>query len=135
MTAASATAITADELIDLYYSLKAPYRRNAVWILNDSTVKLIRKLKDSTGNYLLQPALKDGEVSTILGRPYFTSAFAPEVAFGDLSYYWIGDRQGISFKRLNELFAGNGQVGFLASKRLDGKTVLPEAIKILQQKA
>ena len=142
VTAASATAITADELIDLYYSLKAPYRRNAVWILNDSTVKAIRKLKDSTGNYLLQPALKDGEVSTILGRPYFTSAFAPEIAagaktiiFGDLSYYWIGDRQGISFKRLNELYASNGQVGFLASKRLDGKTVLPEAIKVLQQKA
>lgn len=140
VTAASATAITADELIDLFYSLKAPYRKNAVWVLNDSTVKAIRKLKDATGNYLLQPALKDGEVSTILGRPYFTSAYAPEIAagaktviFGDLSYYWIGDRQGVSFKRLNELYAGNGQVGFLASKRLDGKTVLPEAIKILRQ--
>ena len=141
VTAAGATAITADELIDLYYSLKAPYRKNAVWVLNDSTVKVIRKLKDSNGNYLLQPALKDGEVSTILGRPYFTSEPAPEIAagaktviFGDLSYYWIGDRQGISFRRLNELYAGNGQVGFLASKRLDGKTVLPEAIKVLQQK-
>ena len=140
VTTAGATAITADELIDLFYSLKAPYRKSAIWVLNDSTVKAIRKLKDSTGNYLLQPALKDGEVSTILGRPYFTSAYAPAIAagaktvvFGDLSYYWIGDRQGISFKRLNELYAGNGQVGFLASKRLDGKTVLPEAIKILQQ--
>ena len=142
VTTASSTAITADELIDLYYSLKAPYRKNAVWILNDTTVKAIRKLKDSTGNYLLQPALKEGEVSTILGRPYFTTAYAPEIAagaktviFGDLSYYWIGDRRGITFKRLNELYAGNGQVGFLASRRLDGKTVLPEAIKILQQKA
>lgn len=132
---------SAMQLIDLYYSLKAPYRKNAVWVLNDSTVKVIRKLKDSNGNYLLQPALKDGEVSTILGRPYFTSEHAPEIAagaktviFGDLSYYWIGDRQGISFRRLNELYAGNGQVGFLASKRLDGKTVLPEAIKVLQQK-
>ena len=57
------------------------------------------------------------------------------VLFGDLSYYWIADRQGIVFKRLNELFAGTGQVGFLAYKRLDGKTVLPEAIKVLQQKA
>lgn len=142
VTTATSTAITADELIDLFYSLKAPYRKNAIWVLNDSTVRVIRKLKDSTGNYLLQPALKDGEVSTILGRPYYTSAFAPEIVagaktiiFGDLSYYWIGDRQGVSFKRLNELYAGNGQVGFLASKRLDGKTVLPEAIKILQQKA
>lgn len=141
VTTASATAITADELIDLYYSLKAPYRKNAVWVLNDSTVKAIRKLKDLSGNYLLQPAIKDGEVSTLLGRPYFTSAYAPEIAadaktilFGDLSYYWIGDRQGISFKRLNERYADNGQIGFLAFKRLDGKTVLPEAIKILQQK-
>ena len=142
VTAASATAITADELIDLYFSLKAPYRKNAVWVLNDTTVKLIRKLKDSSGQYLWQPALRDGDVPTILGRPYFTSAYMPEAAagaktiiFGDLNYYWIGDRQGITFKRLNELFAGNGQVGFLASKRLDGKTVLPEAIKVLQQKS
>ena len=141
VTAASATAITADELIDLYYSLKAPYRKNAIWILNDGTVKLIRKLKDSNGQYLWQPAIKDGEVNSILGRPYFTSAYAPivesgakSVIFGDLNYYWIGDRQGISLKRLNELYAGNGQVGFLASKRLDGKTVLAEAIQVLQNK-
>ncbi len=141
VTAASATAITADELIDLYFSLKAPYRKNAIWVLNDATIKIIRKLKDGNGQYLWQPALRDGDVPTILGRPYFTSAYMPEAAasaktviFGDLSYYWVGDRQGITFKRLNELYAGNGQVGFLASKRLDGKTVLPEAIKVLQQK-
>ena len=59
----------------------------------------------------------------------------PTVAFGDLSYYWIADRQGRSFKRLNELFATTGQVGFLASQRLDGKLVLPEAVKLLTQKA
>ena len=142
VTTASATAITADEVIDLFYSLKAPYRKNAVWILNDATVKAIRKLKNGAGDYLWQPAIKDGEVPTILGRPYFTSQYAPTIAseakviaFGDFSYYWIGDRQGISFKRLNELYAGNGQVGFLASKRLDGKLVLPEAIKVLQMKA
>ena len=142
VTAASTTAITADEVIDLFYSLKAPYRKNAIWILNDATVKAIRKLKNGAGDYLWQPALKDGDVPTILGRPYFTSQFAPTIeagakvmAFGDFSYYWIGDRQGISFKRLNELYAGNGQVGFLASKRLDGKLVLPEAIKVLQMKA
>ncbi|MBO4914244.1 MAG: phage major capsid protein [Oscillospiraceae bacterium] len=141
VTTASATAITADELIDLYFSLKAPYRKKAVWILNDSTIKLIRKLKDGNGQYLWQPALREGDVPTILGRPYHTSAYMPEAAasaksviFGDLNYYWIGDRQGVTFKRLNELYAGNGQVGFLASKRLDGKTVLPEAIKVLQQK-
>ena len=142
VTAAGDKAITADELIDLYHSLAVPYRGKAVWMLNDSTVQFIRKLKDNNGQYLWQPALRDGDVPTILGRPYFTSAYMPEAAagaktviFGDLNYYWIGDRQGITFKRLNELFAGNGQVGFLASKRLDGKTVLPEAIKVLQQKS
>lgn len=142
VTAAAAAAITADELIDLYFSLKAPYRKNAIWVLNDATVKLIRKLKDNNGQYLWQPALREGDVPTLLGRPYFTSAYMPvaeagakSVIFGDLSYYWIGDREGITFKRLNELYAGNGQIGFLASKRLDGKTVLPEAIKVLQQKA
>ena len=142
VTAAAAAAITADELVDLYYSLKAPYRKNAVWILNDTTIKLIRKLKTGDGQYLWQPGIKDGEVNTILGRPYFTSPFMPVAAagaktiiFGDLSYYWIGDRQGITFRRLNELYAGKGQVGFMASKRLDGKTVLSEAIQILQQHA
>ena len=142
VTAGNPTAITADELVDLYYALKAPYRKNAVWILNDATIRLIRKLKTGDGTYLWQPGIKDGEVNTILGCPYFTSPFMPTaqagaktIIFGDLSYYWIGDRQGISFRRLNELYAGKGQVGFMASKRLDGKTVLGEAIQILQQHA
>ena len=142
VTAAGAAAITADELVDLYYALKAPYRKNAIWVLNDTTIKLIRKLKTGDGQYLWQPGIKDGEQNMILGRPYFTSPFMPTAAagaktliFGDLNYYWIGDRVGITFKRLNELYAGNGQVGFMASKRLDGRTVLPEAIQILQQHA
>ena len=63
------------------------------------------------------------------------AAGAKTILFGDLSFYWIGDRQGITFQRLNERFADYGQVGFLASKRLDGKLVLPEAVKVLQQKA
>lgn len=142
ITAASATAVTADELIDLYYSLRSPYRRNAVWTLNDSTVKAIRKLKDGNGQYLWQPGITSGAPDMILGRPVRTSTYMPEIAagaktiaFGDFSYYWIADRQGRSFKRLNELFAATGQVGFLASQRVDGKLVLPEAVKVLAQKA
>ena len=142
VTAASATAITADELIDLFYSLKAPYRRNAVWVLNDSTIKAIRKLKDNQGQYLWQPSLTAGAPDLLLGKPVRTSAYMPAiaadaktVAFGDFSYYWIADRQGRSFKRLNELYAATGQVGFLGSQRVDGKLVLPEAIKVLAQKA
>lgn len=63
------------------------------------------------------------------------AAEAKPIIFGDLSYYWIGDRKGITFKRLNERYADQGQVGFLTSKRLDAKLVLPEAVKTLQIKA
>ena len=142
VTAASATAITADEVIDLFYSLKAPYRKNAVWLLNDATVKQIRKLKDTTGQYLWQPSLVAGTPDTILGRPVKTSAFMPTaaagaktIAFGDFKYYWIADRQGRTFKKLSELYAANGQVGFMGTQRVDGKLILPEAIKVLQMKA
>ena len=74
--------------------------------------------------------------------PVYTSAYVPTlaagaktIAFGDFKYYWIADRQGRSFKRLNELFATTGQVGFMATQRVDGKLILPEAIKVLQQHA
>ena len=69
MTAASATAITMDEIMDLYYSLRAPYRRNAVFIMNDSTIKAIRKLKNGNGDYLWQPSLTAGQPDTLLNRP------------------------------------------------------------------
>ena len=141
VTAASEKAITADEIIDLYYSIKAPYRQKAVWVMNDSTVRAIRKLKDGNGNYLWQPAIREGDPNTLMGKKILTSPYMPEIAsgqkvvlFGDFSYYWIGDRQGITFKRLNERYADMGQVGFLASKRVDGKLVLPEAVKVLQMK-
>ena len=141
VTSAKPTDISADELIDLHYSLRSPYRARAVWLMNDATVKTVRKLKDGNGQYLWQPALTAGTPDMILGRPVHTSVFVPEVkagartvAFGDLGFYWIADRQGRSFKRLNELFATSGQIGFLASQRLDGKLVLPEAIKVLTQK-
>ena len=142
ITTASATAITGDELIDLVYSLRAPYRKSAVFVLNDTTVKLLRKLKDGEGQYLWRPGITENAPDTILGHRIVTSEFMPgvsagnkSIAFGDFSYYWVADRQGRTFKRLNELYATTGQVGFLASQRLDGKLILPEAIKVLQQKA
>lgn len=142
VTAASATTITADEVINLYYSLRSPYRKKAVWLLNDSTVNAIRLLKDNNGQYLWQPALKEGAPDTLLGRPVYTSTAVPAIgagqkvmAFGDLDYYWIGDREGISFRRLNELYASKGQIGFLATKRVDAKLILPEAVKVMQMKS
>ena len=142
VTAAGSTALTVDEVIDLFYSLKSPYRRNAVFVMNDATVKAIRKLKDGQGQYLWQPAMTANTPDSILNRPVYTSAYVPtiaagakSIAFGDFGYYWIADRQGRSFKRLNELFATTGQIGFMATQRVDGKLILPEAIKVLQQKA
>lgn len=134
----STANITFDDMIEVFYSLKSPYRKKAVWILNEQTIKILRKIKDSNGNYLWQPSISAGIPDTILNRPYVTSVYAPTaaagakaLAFGDFSYYWIADRQGRSLKRLNELFAMNGQVGFLASQRVDGKLILPEAVKTL----
>jgi len=142
VTTAGATAITMDEVLDLFYSLKAPYRNRAVFVMNDATIKAIRKLKDGQGQYLWQPSLQAGTPDTILNRPLHTSSYVPTIeaaaktiAFGDFSYYWVADRQGRVFKRLNELYAVTGQVGFVATQRVDGKLILPEAIKVLQQKA
>lgn len=142
VTAASETAITADEIIDLFHSLKTPYRKKAVWILNDSTVKAIRKLKDKNDNYLWQPGLVTGAPDTILGRPVYTSAYMPTLAagnktilLGDFGYYWIADRQGRTFKKLSELYATTDQTGFMATQRVDGKLILREAVKVLAQKA
>ena len=135
---AAKTAITFDDMMDLYHSLRTPYRRNASWILNDSTVKAIRKLKDNNGNYIWQPSVQVGQPDRILSLPYRTSSFVPElaagnkvIALGDYSYYWIADRQGRKFKRLSELYAANGQIGFLASERVDGRLILPETVKVL----
>ncbi len=142
VTAAKATEITADELLDLFYSLKAPYRKKAVFVMNDATVKAIRKLKDGTGQYLWQPSITAGEPDTLLNRPVKTSAYIPTleaaakvIAFGDFGYYWIADRQGRAFQRLNELYAVTGQIGFKATQRVDGKLILAEAVKFLQMKA
>ena len=132
----------ADEIIRLYHSLRAPYRNKAVWLMNDSTLEAIRLLKDNNGQYIWRAGLTEGAPDTILGRPVYTSTAVPGIgagqkvmAFGDFSYYWIGDRQGISFRRLNELYATTGQVGFLATKRVDAKLILPEAIKVMQMKS
>lgn len=129
-------AIKSDDLIDLVYGLKRPYRKNASFIMNDATLASLRKLKDNNGAYIWQPSYKEGEPDRVLGYAVHTSAFAPTnaIAFGDYSYYNIGDRGSRSFAELRELFAGNGMVGYVAKERVDGKLILPEAVKILKLK-
>jgi len=132
---------TADEVLDLIYKLKRPYRTNAAFITADSTLAVIRKLKDGNGQYLWQPALTAGEPDRLLGFPVYTSQFVPTIAagqpviaFGDFSYYNIGDRGTRSFAALHELYAGVGQVAFVAKERVDGKLILPEAVQVLKIK-
>lgn len=132
-----AAALKSDDMLDLVYGLKRPYRKNASFIMNDATLPSLRKLKDNNGAYIWQPSYQAGEPDRILGYKVETSAYAPKdgIAFGDYSYYNIGDRGSRSFKQLNELFAGNGMIGFIAKERVDGKLVLPEAVQIMKLKA
>ena len=130
-------AIKADDIINLVYALKRPYRKNASFIMNDKNIAVIRKLKDNNGAYIWQPSAQAGEPDRLFGYPVHTSAYAPEnaIAFGDFKYYNIGDRGTRSFKQLTELFAGNGMIGYVAKERVDGKLILPEAVQILKLKA
>jgi len=136
------TGITSDDIISLIYSLKAPYRKSAKFLMNDETVAALRKLKDGNGVYLWQPSLQIGQPDKLLGYELYTSPYAPKVeagtlpiAFGDFKNYWIADRTGRTVQRLNELYSTNGQVGFVGTERVDGKIILPEGIKLLKMKA
>lgn len=130
-------AVKADDIINLVYALKRPYRKNASFIMNDKNISAIRKLKDNNGAYIWQPSAQAGEPDRLFGYPVHTSAYAPEdaIAFGDYKYYNIGDRGTRSFKQLTELFAGNGMIGYVAKERVDGKLILPEAVQILKLKS
>ena len=135
-------SIAADDIISLVYKLKRPYRKNAAFIMNDSVIAAIRKLKDNNQAFMWQPSYQAGEPDRLLGYPVYTSAYAPEiaagkpvVAFGDFSYYNIADRGTRSFKELRELFMGNDMTGFVMLERVDGILILPEAVRVLKMKA
>ena len=120
------------EVLDSIHS--NPYRNKATFIMNDSTVKAIRKLKDGQGQYLWQPSLQAGTPDTILNRPLRTSSYAPAIASGAKSilletsgHYWIADRQGRVFKRLSELYAATGK--WVCRNTVDGKLT----IKVLKK--
>lgn len=133
--------IGADDIINLEYTLKRPYRRNAVWLINDATLAQIRKFKDSTQNYIWQPSYVAGEPDRLLGYPIYTTPYMPTaqsgefaIAFGDFSYYNIADRGSRVFQRLDELYAANGMTGFLLKERVDGILIDTEAVRALKIK-
>lgn len=137
VTAASATTIDPNELFDLFFALDYKYRPNARWMMNDATIKAIAKLTDAQDRYLIQPGLNGDPAGSLLGHPIVTNnsmatiaASAKVALFGDFSYFWIGDRDGLQIMRLNELYAGTGQVGFRAYKRFDSHVMLAAAIQL-----
>lgn len=139
VTAAEEEIVTFDEIFDLYYSLKSPYRRSAQFVCNETLLLQLMKLKDKNDNYIWKPSLDVAKPDTILGRPIRTSSFMPGIArgekvllFGDLKNYWVADRQNRTFRRLNELYARTDQVGFLTTQRVDGRLILPESVKVLK---
>ena len=139
VTAEAEDLVTFDEIFDLYYSLKSPYRRSAQFVCNETLLLQLMKLKDKNDNYIWKPSLDVAKPDTILGRPIRTSSFMPGIAagekvllFGDLKNYWVADRQNRTFRRLNELYARTDQVGFLTTQRVDGRLILPESVKVLK---
>lgn len=129
------TTIGADNLREVFYTLKPQYRSAAAWIMHTDVVKAISKLKTGDGQYLWTPGIRVGSEDVILGRPVSESRYAPNTftsgkylgILGDFSYYWIAESLGNSIRRLDELYAATDQVGFLDRAELDGMPVLSEA--------
>ena len=140
VTTASKSAITADEVIGWIYSLDYKYRQNAVVMLSDSAALTIRKLKDTTNQYIWQPGLTGGQPDRLLGIPVITNNKLATVGTAsgvvgvvfDPRFYWIGVRQDMSVQRLDERYADEGNVGFVAHMRFDGHIMLAEAFSALK---
>jgi HK97 family phage major capsid protein len=125
---AAVSSITYDNLVDLQHSVDKNYRKNGTFMFNDNTLKVLRKLKDDQGRPIFQESMRDGEPSTILGKPYVVDndmpdigASAKSIAFGDFNKYIVRRVRGYSVKRLTERYADNNQTGFLLFVRLDGR--------------
>ena len=141
-TAAAVAAITYDEMMDLYYAVREPYRMNGTWLMKGATAGMLRKMKSSDGVPLWQPSLQLGQPDIFNGHPLRTTEAMPLVAaeakpvvFGDFSQYQIADRGGIAMQRLDELYAAEGMVGFKMRKRVDGVLAVPEAVQTLEMAA
>lgn len=131
-SASVAGAFTADNLIDLYFSVIAPYRNSPAcgWLLKDSSLGSVRKLKDGASRYIFEPGLGVGAPDTILGKPVETDPnvaavglSAESVIFGDMSRYFVRMAGGVRFERSDEYAFNTDQVAFRAIIRGDGLLV------------
>ena len=145
-TAANASSIVADDLINVKHDLKAQYWPRAVWIINRTVLKAIRKLKDSNNNYVWASGLGpgggfQGNAATLLDQPYYVSEYAPgtittglyTAILGDFSMYHIADSLSMQMDVANELYLATNQVGYFLRKETDGMPVLEEAFRRLKQ--
>lgn len=121
----TASTLTADAVIELFFSLDKQYRKNAVWVMNDETAMTLRMLKDSTGNFLWRSTDDTIFSHTVVISNYINDS---TIVFGDLSYYWLIERQPLAVRPLNELYC----LGLAASERIDGKLVRSEAVKLFK---
>lgn len=137
----SGNTITADDLINLMHAVPRAYRKGGAWLMNDTTLAAVRKLKDSTQNYLWQASLIDEQPEKLLGYPVYTSAFVPEVSsgkiaviFGGWRYYTIAQRGELIIKPLYEMKALDDITTMLAIERVDAKVIDKRALRGLRIK-
>lgn len=131
-------AITFDNVIDLFYSVAAPYRATSSWIIADLALSQIRKLKDTTGQYLWQPSVQIGQPDIILGKAVLgePNMDAPglnkkPVAFGDVSKYWVRFVNSLRVERSDQALFGTDQIAFRGVLRADGLLTDPSAVKTI----
>ena len=127
-------ALTYDDVVKLFFSVKPEYRKNGVWMMNDETALTLRTLKDADGNYVW-----DHSTGTIFGKKVVINEYMPAIAvgnkpiaFGDFSFYDIVERADASVRIIKETLPKVDDVGYIAYEFLDGKLIRPEAIKVLQ---
>jgi HK97 family phage major capsid protein len=123
---------TAGDLIDLFYSVIAPYRSSGScgWLMKDSTIGAVRKLKDTTGQFIWQPGLQAGTPDVILGKPVYADPNVPaagtgakSVLFGDFSQYFVRQVETIRFERSDDFSFDTDLITFRALLRGDGDLV------------
>ena len=142
LTTAAATAITADELIDIQAKVKQAYQANACWIMNSSTFTAVKKLKDNNNRYLLQDDITGEFPYRLLGKPVFLSdnmdsieASKKTVVYGDLSALSVNFRQNIEIQLLQEKYATQHAVGVCAWFEFDSKVTDNQKVAVLVQNA
>ena len=141
-TTAAVAAVTGDEIIDIFYDLAAPYRKNATWRMTDMTEKAISKLKNTDGDYIFDKGLDSMGRSTIKSRPIVIDNDMPElgagnkfIVLGDFSYYQIGTRGSMTVERIDNYDVDLDLDAIKAKIRVDGKLLLLEAFNSGQNAA